>query len=163
MLFYNLDKQAAFIFGAFWVLVHFVAPLPKFKGPNKVKIYQGVELEGLLKRDRELAGKGVKTQLRMVEFYCTWSPPCQYLVPDYAAVSMRYSSDAFQFGKIDADRNSAISKMFQVRSCRVWLEWKGRTFCMGWMWCEQICMHACLPARPPTCTPAISVRSVKHN
>ena len=104
------------------MLVHFVAPLPKFKGPNKVKIYQGVELETLLKKDRELAGEGVKTQLRMVEFYCTWSPPCQYLVPDYAAVSMRYSSDAFQFGKIDADRNSAISKTFQVNwlCSRVW-------------------------------------------
>lgn len=114
VLFYNLDKQAAFIFGALWALVHFLAPLPTYKGPNKVKIYQGVELEALLKKDRELAGEGVKTQLRMVEFYCTWSPPCQYLVPDYAAVSMRYSSDSFQFGKIDADRNSAVSKMFQV-------------------------------------------------
>ena len=79
-------------------------------------MHNGVEIEDMLLAHKEAAraNPGTKSQLLMVEFYCTWSPPCQYLTADYAAVSVRFASDNFKFAKVDADRSCAIAKTMQI-------------------------------------------------
>ncbi|KAK3270573.1 hypothetical protein CYMTET_21034 [Cymbomonas tetramitiformis] len=50
----------------------------------------------------------------LVEFYVTWSPSCVHLEPIISELSLKYSSEKLQFGKMDLGRWPLMAKELNV-------------------------------------------------
>ena len=74
-----------------------VFPQPVYSGPQRISYMHLVDFE------REVE-QGAAGEWWLVEFYALWCTPCHDIFPVVADLSLKYSSDALRFAKIDVTK-----------------------------------------------------------
>eukprot|EP00041_Stephanoeca_diplocostata_P007347 m.103022 g.103022 ORF g.103022 m.103022 type:complete len:264 (+) comp16834_c0_seq1:46-837(+) len=110
VMFFLLDGKALMIYLLLWFFVYITAPELVYSGPEKAPLVDHVELLRLIAKDEASVGDAY----HVVEFLCTWSPPCQFLAPEFATLSLRYATNGLGFAKIDAGRYPKAAKDFGI-------------------------------------------------
>jgi len=121
-MFWQADALYGVLYGIVCLLAMAFLPVPIYKGPDKTMPLTSDKLFSMLEVDKE-AGTDTAPKFLLVNFFCTWSPPCMYMKRDFAAVSLRYSAAFLRFARIDVGRYAAIATKYgidtHVRSAQV--------------------------------------------
>uniref|UniRef100_A0AAV1TQ41 Thioredoxin domain-containing protein n=1 Tax=Peronospora matthiolae TaxID=2874970 RepID=A0AAV1TQ41_9STRA len=80
---------------------------PRYQGPSKISELDPAMMEKVVKRSSGARKKGPPNSW-LVFFYADWSDSCVEHEPMLADLSLRYSSDSLQFGKIDVNKWSDL-------------------------------------------------------
>uniref|UniRef100_M4B2N0 Thioredoxin domain-containing protein n=1 Tax=Hyaloperonospora arabidopsidis (strain Emoy2) TaxID=559515 RepID=M4B2N0_HYAAE len=81
---------------------------PKYQGPSKISELDPAMMEKVVKKSSGARKKGPPNSW-LVFFYADWSDSCVEHEPMLADLSLRYSSDSLQFGKIDVNKWSDLA------------------------------------------------------
>mmetsp|Transcript_4339 Transcript_4339/g.5795 ORF Transcript_4339/g.5795 Transcript_4339/m.5795 type:complete len:283 (+) Transcript_4339:101-949(+) len=108
-----------------WYLILFsvlflMVPQPFFEGPEDIVYLTPATFDTLIKRKglpkKDPPDTGGEKVRWLVEFYANWSPPCVHLDPVFAALSVQYTTETLQFGKMDLGRWPLIAKEFNIHT-----------------------------------------------
>ncbi|XP_065650006.1 thioredoxin-related transmembrane protein 2-B [Hydra vulgaris] len=106
LLFMRHDVRYGILYILFCLVLFIGFPEPSYKGPDKIKFFRGQALDEELYHNPE--------KIMLVEFYAAWSPPCTRFSGTFANLSLKYSNDFFEFGKLDVTRYEKIAEKYSV-------------------------------------------------
>ncbi|KAG7392448.1 Thioredoxin- transmembrane protein 2 [Phytophthora boehmeriae] len=107
---YYLDMTVFGWYAAFCLVLFAAVGQPKYDGPSRFTELNPALVEKLVKSKASGPRKGPKTPNSwLVFYYADWSDYCLEHEPMLAELSLRYSSDALQFGKVDVNKWSDLA------------------------------------------------------
>ena len=106
LLFMRQDVRYGILYMLLCLVLFIGFPEPSYKGPDKVTFFRGQALDEELYHNPE--------KIRLVEFYAAWSPPCSRFSEIFANISLKYTNDFFEFGKLDVTRYTKIAEKYNV-------------------------------------------------
>ncbi|EGD74461.1 hypothetical protein PTSG_05825 [Salpingoeca rosetta] len=110
VILYRHNLAMAIFYLAICTIVSFVLPAPTVDADSRVISVNGPRLSNILQG----RGQGGKVQYTMVEFYTTWSSPCNFVAREYAAIAKKYGSPHMKFVKVNASTHPALARKYNV-------------------------------------------------
>ena len=99
LLCWMMDQRVFVWYVVLFVVLFTLLQQPMYDGPQRIEYFTPAAL-----LDRCLKPGRTDGVTWVVTFYAGWSPPCVYLEPVVAELSLKYSTEALRFAKLDLGR-----------------------------------------------------------
>eukprot|EP00794_Sanderia_malayensis_P017500 gene17500-19250_t len=106
LLFFRKDVRLSVAYMIICLAFFFVAPEPKYKGPENITYFRGQALEEELMHNPR--------SVYVVEFFASWSTHCTHFSEVFSKISLGYDGEYLKFGKLDVGRYPVVAKKFNV-------------------------------------------------